>query len=464
MRRMRRAVRSALALSVTAVLAVSGCTAGPGDEKLAELVADAPAGEKGLLEGKPYDGTHIRLLSCCKTTAQFAALQKRTGEEFTKKTGITVEWADIPYESYLQQIVAETAIGGGTYDLVVWPDAYGASAKIGLQPLNTMMKRANRSIEEFPPPFRDAARAGDEHTVYGMPFRGFSYNYFYRESEFERRGMDPAETWSEFGEQLDELDGSGGRSALAGQYGRSGGQNLYTWLSMLWSNGGEVLDEQGNPAFTTPEAVEATQRYIDLLRDGHSPPASVNWTETDATQAFEQNRSNSVFTWGWQIDDFTDPGKVQPEVAEDIGVAPLPGWDGKEAVTYGYTWLMGVLNTSDNQGAAWEYLKWLTHPDTERDVALDKSDPDTATSVVVHTENMRDDAVNEANHGMPRLQERALRRARTVPMTIDWPQIQDVLEVAINEMAHGADVRNSLDGAAAEVQALLDRGRAGGDS
>src|SRR5690606_20336051 len=336
MRRTRRTGRSVAALAVTAMLVAAGCAAGPSEEQLLDAVAEAPAGDMGLLEGKPYDGTHIRLLSCCKTTAQFAALQEKTDREFTARTGITVEWANIPYESYLQQIVAETAIGGGTYDVVVWPDAYGASAKIGLQPLNRVLKQAGRSIEEFPPPFQEAARAGDDRTIYGLPFRGFSYNYFYRESEFERLGMKPASTWDEFGEQLDRLDGASQRSALAGQYGRNGGQNLYTWLAMLWSNGGEVLDERGDPAFTSPEAVEATERYIDLLRDGHSPPASVNWTETDATQQFEQGASNSVFTWAWQIDDFTDPGKVQPEVADDVGVAPLPGWGDKPSVTYGY--------------------------------------------------------------------------------------------------------------------------------
>ncbi|TLW95016.1 sugar ABC transporter substrate-binding protein [Saccharomonospora piscinae] len=453
----RRIGRASTALGAALVMLVSGCSAGPSPDDLPDSVATGPTGERGLLTGKPYDGTHIRLLSCCKTTAQFAALQRRTEQEFTKKTGITVEWANIPYESYLQKIVAETAVGGGTYDLVVWPDAYGASAKIGLQPLDEVMADVGRSIEEFPPPFQQAARAGDEDTVYGLPFRGFSYNYFYRESEYERLGMEPATTWPELGEQLERLDGADGRDAFAGQYGRGGGQNLYTWLSMLWSNGADVLDAEGEPAFTTAEGVAATEQYLSLLRDGHSPPASTNWTETDATQAFEQNRSNSVFTWAWQMDDFTDPGKVQPEVSEDIGVAPLPGWEGKPAVTYGYTWLMGVLNTSGQQGAAWEYLKWVTHADTERDIALDKSDPDTATSVVVHTRNMLDPEVNAANHGLPELQESTLRRARTVPMTIDWPQIQDVLEVAINEMAHGADVRTKLDEAAAQIRRLVRR-------
>jgi multiple sugar transport system substrate-binding protein len=446
---------TALGLVLTMVLA--GCNADFSSKDLMQSVKSGPVDELGLLTGKPYEGTHIRLLSCCKTTAQFAALQERTEREFTARTGITVEWADIPYESYLQKIVAESAIGGGTYDLVVWPDAYGASAKVGLQPLNEAMRRAGRTLEEFPPPFRQAAHAGDPDTVYGIPFRGFSYNLFYRQSEFERLGMTPAKTWEDFFPQLAELERASDRHALAGQYGRGGGQNLYTWLAMLWSNGADVLDENGKPAFTSPEGIEATEKYLALLRKGYSPPASTNWSETDATQSFEEGRSNTVFTWAWQMDDFTDPGKVRPEVSRDIAVAPIPGWEGKTTVTYGFAWLMGILDTSEHQGAAWEYLKWATHVQTEREIALDKSDPATSTSVVVHTENMLDEEVNAANYGLPRLQESSLRTARTMPMTIDWPQMQDALEVAINEMAHGADVRTELQEAAAVIEQLVRR-------
>ncbi|MGA6161157.1 ABC transporter substrate-binding protein [Amycolatopsis magusensis] len=450
------AIRKLGVLAVTALLALSGCAGTPAGVELASQLKTGPVDELGLVTGKPYDGTRIRLLSCCKTAAQFAALQRRTAD-FTARTGIEVEWANIPYESYLQKIVAESAVGGGTYDLIVWPDAYGASAKVGLQPLDDALAQAGRSIADFPPPFQQAARAGDADTVYGIPFRGFSYNYFYRKSDYDRLGLTPANTWGELDQRLEALKQGLERNPLAGQYGRNGGQNLYTWLSMLWSNGADVFDAAGEPAFDTPAGIEATEQYMSLLRKGYSPPESTNWSETDSTQSFEQGASSSVFTWAWQMDDFSDPEKVKPEVAADVGVAPMPGWPGKTTVSYGYTWLMGVLNTSENQGAAWEYLKWVTHPETERDIALDKADPATSNSIVVHTANMLDPEVNAANFGLPRLQEASLRTARTVPMTIDWPQIQDALEVAINEMAHGAPVPDRLKTLSGEIRDLVRR-------
>ncbi|MFC7743129.1 ABC transporter substrate-binding protein [Nocardiopsis composta] len=156
---------------------------------LVSSVADGRLDEFGLIEGKPYEGAHIRFLNCCDTIPQFAALRERT-EEFTERTGITVEWANIPYASYLQKIVAESAIGGGTYDVVAWPDAFGPSLRIGVQPLDEVLPESRVDMDDFPPPFQEAARVGTEQT-YGVPFRGFSYNLFYRTDTYRELGFEP---------------------------------------------------------------------------------------------------------------------------------------------------------------------------------------------------------------------------------------------------------------------------------
>ncbi|GGV17056.1 hypothetical protein GCM10010182_42600 [Actinomadura cremea] len=448
-----RASRPAAA-ALAVALAAAGCGTAADRHELADVVRAGPVDDLGLRTGKPYDGTKIRLLTCCNTTAQFLGLQERTGAEFTKRTGIEVEWANIPYESFLQKIVAESALGTGTYDLVAWTDAFGASVRLGVQPLDGVMERAGMTLEDYPPPFREAATAGDPGTTYGLPFRGYAYAMYYRQDVYEKFGFEPPETWDEYMGQLAELKESSPRYPIAGQYGRGSGQNLFTWLSMLWSNGGELFDAGGNVAFTSPQGVEATEKYIEMIRKEYSPRASANWTETDATQSLEQGQADTVLTWTWQYDDFTNPAKVEPEVARNVKAAQLPGWKGKERVPYGMTWLMGVLRSSEKQGAAWEYLKWVANPETERAVALDKSKPDRATSIAVHTSNMLDPEVNEANGGIPKLQYEALRNGRVIPTSINWPQFQDTLEVAINKMAHGGDVRSELKAAAARVQQI----------
>ena len=44
-----------------------------------------------------------------------------------------------------------------------------------------------------------------------------------------------------------------------------------------------------------------------------------------------------------------------------------------------------------------------------------------------------------------------------MPQLAEWPEIVNVLETAINEIASGADVQETLDGAAAEVEEIMDR-------
>src|SRR5690606_16884248 len=445
--------RSAALIAAALSLApLAACTSPPEPVDLVSSVADGRLDEFGLIEGKPYEGAHIRFLNCCDTIPQFAALRERT-EEFTERTGITVEWANIPYASYLQKIVAESAIGGGTYDVVAWPDAFGPSLRIGVQPLDEVLPESRVDMDDFPPPFQEAARVGTEQT-YGVPFRGFSYNLFYRTDTYRELGFEPPETWPEYVGQLEAMKEESDLHPLAGQYGRGSGQNLYTWLTMLWSNGGDVFDENGEPAFTDPEGIEATEQYIDLIRTGLTPAQSASWGELEATNSLLHGDAETTLAWSWHQEDFTNPDKADPAALGEIGVAPVPGFEGRESTTYAYTWLVGVLNSSQRQGPAWEYVKWMTDPRTERDIALDKSDPTTTTGITVHLSNMRDEEVNRANAGLPATQADSLEHARTVPQTREWPRVMDVLEVAVNEMAHGAEVRPALEKAAEEIRAL----------
>lgn len=447
--------RGVLALAFATVVAVlaGGCTSAPETKDLMEQVAEAPVGADGLLEGKPYDGTTIRFLTCCATVPQFAALHQRTAE-FTERTGIEVEWSNIPYAAYLQKIVAESAIGGGTYDALIWPDAWGPSLKIGVQPLDEVMAAHGVTMDDFSGPFKEAAAAGEPGTTYGMPVRGFSYNLFYRKDIYAKLGLNPPATWDEYYRQLDIIKKSVPEYPLAGQFNRRNGQNLNTWLSMLWSNGAELLDESGTPVFDSPAGIEATEKYLESFRAGYTPPESSNWGELESTQAFLNGDAATVFTWSWHLEDYVNPTKAAPELAGNVGVAPMPAFPGHDEQSYAYTWLAGVLNTSHNQGAAWEYVKWMSDADTERAIALDKSAPATSTGITMHDSNMLDPEVNAANNDLPALQYKSLQSGRAIPMNLDWPRIMDVLAVAISNMANGADIRTQLTDAAHRIEEL----------
>lgn len=113
------------------------------------------------------------------------------------------------------------------------------------------------------------------------------------------------------------------------------------------------------------------------------------------------------------------------------------------------------MKGSKNKDAAWEYLKWMTSPVTEKWVALDKSDPKRDNVVVVHTSNMQDAEVNKLHGGLQQNMSNVLKTARTEPLIPDWLQVQGILETALNQMAGGAPVQPTLDKTAAEITTLL---------
>ncbi len=311
-------------------------------------------------------------------------------------------------------------------------------------------------MDEFAPVFRSAAMAGDPDHTYGMPFRGYPYMLFYRTDIFRQLGIQGAPSeWPGYVQELEAIKAKTQLAPLAGQYDVKAGQNLFTWLAMLWSNGGDLFTKDGQVRFNDAAGLQATEFYISLIRKGLAPPDSASWSETENMQAMQQNRAATSFTWGWNFENMVKPGVAQDVVRENIGFAPVPGWPGKQPVAYGYTWLIGILTGSRHKGAAWEYIKWLSNARTEREVVMDKFSPATTTYVTVHRQNMIDPEVNKANDGLPEVEWKAEQDARTEPLTASWPQIQDILAVAINQMAHGADVKATLDGAASKVRAMM---------
>lgn len=412
----------------------------------------------GLTPGKPYEGTKLRFLICCPTATQFAALTRRTPTEFTRLTGIEVQWDDSPFSAFQEKLLTEAVAGTGDYDVVAWVDAWGHGIKPFLVPLDDRIKEAGIDMSDFPQAYVEVAK-GNDGTTYGIPFRGHAQILFYRKDVLEELGLEPPATWQELIEAGKAIEAESDLEAISMYYGVNAGQNLFNWLNHLWGNGADIFDEKQCPIFNSPEGVEATQAYVDLLlKHELTAPGSVTFNEQDANLEMVQGRAAMFVGWSWMYDRFTNKETAAPDVYGNVGFAPAPGWEGGEPLTYGYIWPVGILQSSKNQDAAWEYIKWLTNVQVEREIAIDKSDPMTSNIVVVHLSNLRDPEVNATTGGLQEVMGEILETARTEPLIEEWTEVQSLLEVAINEMATGAPLEATLDRAAADVKAVMQRG------
>jgi multiple sugar transport system substrate-binding protein len=419
----------------------------------------------GLTPGKPYDGTELNFLICCATAPQFAALNKRS-EEFTELTGITVNWADSPFGEFQSKIIAEVTAGSPAFDLIAYVDAWGPSIENYLLPLEGHIEEDGWDLENYPNAYLEAGKGYRDGVRYGIPLRGHPFMMFYREDIFEELGLEPPTTWAELEEASEAILAAGLTDAegspiypISMYYGIWGGQNIFVWESMLWSNGGDLFDENYEPIFNNAEGVEATQRYIDFLNKGYTSPSTVAFNEQEANAEYNQGRAAMFTGWWWMYSRGTDCESNPAEVCENAGFAKVPGWEGKGTSSYGHIWQTGINKFSRNQDAAWEYMKFFLNEDIEKEIVLADEDPALDTNVAVRLSVLADEEVNEAHGGLQAVGAEVLEDARSQELLPEWPEILAILEVAINDMAaNGADVQTTLDQAAEDVRAVMERG------
>ena len=409
----------------------------------------------GLQADKPYDGTHLQFLICCSTAPQFASLAAKGNSEFTEMTGITVTWGDLPFGSFQEQLYLEATNPNTEFDIVAWVDAWGTNIYDFLHPLNDFIAEAGIDWSDYSPAYQGAS-SGNSETIYGLPFRGHPQMLFYRADVFESLGLDVPQTWQEVSAAGEAIVASGmDISPIAMYYGLNVDQNLFNWYSHLWGAGTDIFDADWNPVFNNEAGVQATEQYISYLRDGYTAESAVAWNEQEANQELVQGRTAMFVGWWWMASRMTN--SELPEVADNAGFAPAPGWEGGSIASYGYLWPVGVLDQSDSRDAALEYMKWLTHPITERRVVLDAEDPALDTNVAVRLSVLADEEVNAAHNGLQGVASAILSSARTIPLIPEYTEIIPILAESINEIAinPNADIQAVLDIAAEDVSFVM---------
>jgi multiple sugar transport system substrate-binding protein len=410
-------------------------------------------GTGALKSGKPYAGTEVNLLTV--VAPQFKAHEARLGE-FEALTGIKVKYQYVPFASTREKLTAELVGQSAQYDVLSTMDVWGPSMYQLFEPLNAMLAEKKIDMESrYPYAHLRAARDGNGNgkNILGFPIRGHVQLMFYRRDIFEKLGLKAPNTWDEMVEAGKLITAKTDMSGVAMYYGKTAGQNLMIWFNYLWGTGGELLDAKGQPAFNSPAGIAATQAYLDvMLKHKAAPAASASFNETDAVNSVAQGKSAMVPVWWWRYASLVDP-KVSTLKPEQVAFAPLPSMPGKPNTTYTNTWFYGINRNSKKKAAAMEFLTWLSQPEIERGVLLDKSMNEV---VAMQTKNLIDADVNVRYNGMHVFGAQALKGAKGTPLFPQWPQVSDVLEATISELASGkGQVKPALDDAAARVRKAM---------
>ena len=255
--------------------------------------------------------------------------------------------------SYLDKYVVAALAGGG-------PDAL--MVDIAWSPQLAAMGTA-LALDEFIGDAIDDFFAGPVTTVtfegetFGLPFYTNSLGMFYNRTAFEAAGLPlPAEgwTWDDFMTAVDTLsDGSMYGFGLLGGWG--GTYEFYTWA---WQNGGDFLTaDYAEPAFNSPETLEAAEFFLDLVTNPRYVPEGVKtWRGWDELGAAFANGVVAMFQSGdWAL---RTVSMMEPDF--EWGVAPLPRNVESASLVGGANWIVNP-NTRHTE-AALQWIEYVTGP------------------------------------------------------------------------------------------------------
>lgn len=125
------------------------------------------------------------------------------------------------------------------------------------------------------------------------------------------------------------------------------------------------------PTINTPENVEALEFYRTLYK--HSPEESINYNWFDAGMCFAKKDIGIFFWWtpyGYLV---RQAGYMVEEPSPVVGkyaIAPLPVRRGKKQIYSLGGWSVGIPIFSANKDQAWEFVKWSTSGEVQKEMGI----------------------------------------------------------------------------------------------
>ncbi|RDG35079.1 ABC transporter substrate-binding protein [Streptomyces corynorhini] len=297
---------------------------------------------------------------------QMVELQKLTADNFTKETGIKVNFSVLPENDVRDKITQDFANQAGQYDIATISNfEVPFFAKNGwLHSLDEYTEKDKTFDQaDILKPLQESLTAEDGK-LYGQPFYGESSFLMYRKDVFEAKNLTmPAKpTWKEVADLAAKVDGAqkGMRGiCLRGLPGW--GEVIAPLTTVVNTMGGTWFTKDWEAQLTSPEFTKATKFYVDLVR---------NHGEAGAPQAGYAECLNNM-TQGHSAmwyDATAGAGSLEAKgspVKGKIGYVPAPV-DKTDSSGWLYTWAWGMQKASKKTESAWKFMSWASGKEYEK--------------------------------------------------------------------------------------------------
>ena len=290
---------------------------------------------------------------------QMLDLQKLTAANFTKTTGIKVNFTVLPEDNVRDKITQDFSSQAGQYDVATISNYETPFyAKNGwLAPL-TADAKGDTSFDQSDILPSMASSLTVNGQIYAEPFYGESSFLMYRKDVFAAKNLTmPANpTWAQVADLAAKADGAqpGMKGiCLRGQPGW--GEVIAPLTTVVNTMGGTWFDKSWNAELTSPAFTKATDFYVNLVR-AHGEAGAPQAGFTECLNDIEQSK---VAMW---YDATSAAGSLEgtgSPVAGKMGYVPAPV-DQTKSSGWLYTWAWGMQKAGKHQSDAWKFISWAS--------------------------------------------------------------------------------------------------------
>lgn len=211
-----------------------------------------------------------------------------------KYPNIKIDKFHEPWASYFDKIQARFA-GGNPPDVLFLTNVPVYAAQNVLQPLDDYIQRDHYSVDDFVPASLELFKNNNQ--IFGFPRDNDTQVLYYNKDMLDKASIKyPDANWT-----LDNLrDAANKLSVREGSrvstYGAAIESGRWNWF--VWTNGGEVFDNNRKPTkctLDTPEATSGIQYLADLMNKDKSIPSSTGLDQFGGvTDMFPSGRAAMV--------------------------------------------------------------------------------------------------------------------------------------------------------------------------
>ncbi len=279
-------------------------------------------------------------------------------DEFTKKTGHTVEWVTLEENVLRQRVTTDIAAKGGSFDIMtigmyetpIW------AANDWLVPLDDLS--AEYDADDILPAMREGLSY--DGTLYAAPFYGESSMIMYRTDLMEKAGLEMPEapTWDfirEAAAAMTDRDNDINGICLRGKAGWGEGGAFITVTAN--SFGARWFDEDWNAQFDQPAWKEALTFFVDMMNESGPTGYATNGFNENLN-LFQQGKCGMWIDATVAASFVTNP--KDSTVADKVGFALAPNTGKGKNANWLWAWALAIPSGTQKEAAAKEFIEWAT--------------------------------------------------------------------------------------------------------